>query len=247
MSSLKSLQRAVQQFVVQGTSADAYIAQPQAGSGQERLQIYRNAYFLRLIDQLETGFPHVARQLGKRDFGVLVRDYLAEYPSRYYSIYDVGQHLESFMRDATEYSTGLVELAAFDWSMSRLQFVDTGSVMRVTELVALKPLQWEEAMFSLHPAHQFVSCQYVDASLTPSDAQLDAACHFIQWRYQAKLYYQALGEFELVFLHALTKPVSFVSVCDQLARRFEDDDVVSQLSKGLYRFVEAGLLGAVPS
>ena len=67
-------------------------------SAPERLEIYAGMYPLRMREALESDYPVVARLLGPRVFGVLVRDFVAAHPSTSFTLARLGDPLPAFLR-----------------------------------------------------------------------------------------------------------------------------------------------------
>jgi hypothetical protein len=67
-------------------------------SAGERLEIYAGMYPLRMREALEADYPVVARLLGPRAFGRLVRDFVASHPSTSFTLARLGDPLPGFLR-----------------------------------------------------------------------------------------------------------------------------------------------------
>jgi len=67
-------------------------------SSRERLQIYANAYFWRLIDILGEEYPTVRHAAGPRQFSRLAVEYLKAHPSRSYSLNFLSVKFPEFVR-----------------------------------------------------------------------------------------------------------------------------------------------------
>jgi hypothetical protein len=65
----------------------------------ERINIYVNAYFYRLLECLLEEYPATAAVIGSNDFVGLVHDYLACWPPTEPSIFYAGRHLAAFLRN----------------------------------------------------------------------------------------------------------------------------------------------------
>jgi len=65
-------------------------------SALQRLKIYADAYFYRLLDCLKEDFPATAAVTGEA-FAGLVRAYLDEHPPTEPSIFYAGRHLADFV------------------------------------------------------------------------------------------------------------------------------------------------------
>src|SRR5207245_9329882 len=66
----------------------------------ERVGIYQGMYLLRMEEALESDYPALKRFLGPRGFRALVRDYVASFPSRSYTLNRLGDHLPAFVLTA---------------------------------------------------------------------------------------------------------------------------------------------------
>lgn len=66
----------------------------------ERVEIYQRMYLLRMQEALEIDYPTLKHFLGPGGFRDLVRDYVASFPSRSYTLNRLGDHLSEFVRDA---------------------------------------------------------------------------------------------------------------------------------------------------
>ena len=67
-------------------------------SSQERLAIYQSAYVARLLECLQIEFPATAVLVGEAAFADLARGYLEEYPSRSYTLGQLGLEFPNFLQ-----------------------------------------------------------------------------------------------------------------------------------------------------
>jgi hypothetical protein len=77
--------------------ADALIKPNDRLNSFERLEIYNRQYWFRLYSSFEEDFPGLKAILGGKKFDRLMRDYLAERPSRSFSLRNLGSQLESWL------------------------------------------------------------------------------------------------------------------------------------------------------
>lgn len=86
----------------------------------QRLEVYNQQYWYRLLDCLEDDFPGLRALLGQRRFARLAREYIVSHPSKTFSLRDLGQELVSFLQrrsDLIEPNPPLcVEMAMFEWA-----------------------------------------------------------------------------------------------------------------------------------
>ena len=89
-------------------------------SSFDRLEIYNRVYWFRLLDCLYDDYPGLRAILGERKFGRLATAYLAKYPSTSFTLRNLGQHLEKFLREEPQWVAPNEELALdmarFEWA-----------------------------------------------------------------------------------------------------------------------------------
>ena len=94
----------------------------------ERLAIYGSAYYGRLVECMREEFPAVAHTLGDETFDAFAVAYLQSYPSRSYTLTQLGKDFPRFLvetrpeREAGEAEISwpefLADLAHFEWTFS---------------------------------------------------------------------------------------------------------------------------------
>jgi hypothetical protein len=88
----------------------------------ERLQLYNQMYWFRLFDAIRDDCPGLLAALGERAFGRLAQAYLARYPSRSFTLRDLGSRLVKFIQERpglTAPRTALaLEIARFEWAQT---------------------------------------------------------------------------------------------------------------------------------
>lgn len=86
----------------------------------ERVEIYNRMYWFRILDSLAQDFPGLKALLGDKKFWRLAERYLAECPSRSFTLRDLGSRLEKFiMREPSLVEPHLEaarDMARFEWA-----------------------------------------------------------------------------------------------------------------------------------
>jgi len=89
-------------------------------SSFERLEIYNRVYWFRVLDCLYDDYPGLRAILGERKFLKLATAYLAKYPSASFTLRNLGQRLEKFLREEPQWIVPNEELALdmarFEWA-----------------------------------------------------------------------------------------------------------------------------------
>jgi len=89
-------------------------------SSFERLEIYNRQYWFRILDALWDDFPGLRAVLGDKTFHRMSQAYLARYPSRTFTMRDLGYKLEAFLTEeprwAGRHAQLAIETARFEWA-----------------------------------------------------------------------------------------------------------------------------------
>lgn len=79
--------------------AEAVLTRSNALPALDRLAVYGHAYFARLLDCLREEYPVLRTALGDEVFDAFAAEYLARFPSRSYTLFDLGTSFPQFLRD----------------------------------------------------------------------------------------------------------------------------------------------------
>jgi hypothetical protein len=103
-----------------GTVEDVFLPSHEL-SAAERVGVYADMYFARLIEVLEEEFPGLVAWLGHERAHALFHAYVVSHPSRFYSLNRLGAELEMFVRDEAEFADDETELRAVAIELARLE------------------------------------------------------------------------------------------------------------------------------
>jgi hypothetical protein len=114
----------MQKIWLDGSDANQYAAQfikpNQKLNSFERLEIYNQQYWYRLLESLQDDFPGLNAILGHKRFEKLITAYLTSYPSRLYSLNHLGKNLPSFIKAEPQLTAPDLDLAydmaSFEWA-----------------------------------------------------------------------------------------------------------------------------------
>jgi hypothetical protein len=103
-----------------GDVADSFIAPNSRLTAFERLEIYNRQYWFRVLGALEDDFPALRAVVGGRAFAALSQAYLAAYPSRSFSLRNLGSKLVDWLaahpRNAGRRHRLAVDVARIEWA-----------------------------------------------------------------------------------------------------------------------------------
>lgn len=101
-------------------------------SAEERLAIYANAYYARLLECLRESFPVLTKTLSPEVFNDFAFDYLQTYPSKTYTLNRLGDHFPDFLNQTrpdrtlgnpnppTDWPDFLIDLARLEWNIEQV-------------------------------------------------------------------------------------------------------------------------------
>jgi hypothetical protein len=136
---LVTLQRAVARAVMQPLTPSEHMRRSAPGGGRmsayaaryikpndrltsfERLEIYNRQYWFRVLGSMAEDFPGLRAILGHQRFEGMYRAYLAECPSRSFTLRNLGARLETWLRRNPKWIRGDRTLAL---DMVRLEWAD---------------------------------------------------------------------------------------------------------------------------
>jgi hypothetical protein len=133
-------------------------------SAEDRLGIYADMYFWRLIDILAETYEVLSKSIGEDLFFRLAKIYLIQHPSRSYTLCELGAQLEDFVRTYDEEALPsrdfLAELARLEWAISEVFSAKRSQALDVEQLVKIPNEEWSEAHFDVVEAFQLHSFEY---------------------------------------------------------------------------------------
>lgn len=96
--SLKKIQRNFQLSIVHQRDLIAkHITSSENLTAKQRVQIYQNGYYARIIVALKQDFPTLCESIGDSAFESLVCDYINHHPSKNYNLRLIGKNLAKFI------------------------------------------------------------------------------------------------------------------------------------------------------
>ncbi len=179
---------------------------PQAGTlGIERISVYANGYYARLMEALTEVYAAVKHVLGEKIFNDLAHAYAGRYPSREYNLSLTGRFFPEFLKDPriAEEMPFLSDLAELEWRVSCAFHAYDGKPLDPSGLSNLDPGDWEEIKIIFQPSvsvmhsawpvfdiwkvrHEPVENIKIDMTNRPQDVLIfrrgfEAHCMLLEW------------------------------------------------------------------
>jgi Putative DNA-binding domain len=260
MLNLKKLQTLLYEGI---TSASGSVGEPNADallseirgderlSADQRIRIYGDAYFYRLLDCLKEDYPATLTVAGEPGFHDLVRSYLIEYPPTEPSIAFAGQYLAKFLsrHSLCKRWPFISELALLERELIEV-FHDRDAALLTTEEVrAVDPRNWRDLRVRTHPTVRILECcwRVNDVRRTVDEGTawrepLEQDLTLLVWRQATQVYYRELDGAEHSALESVRQGANFSAVCETFASRFEGDNPAVAITATLARWCDDGIL-----
>ncbi len=111
------------------------MAPTQILTGKERLSIYNEQYWYRLLALMQSDFPLLKNSLGAWEFNQMAMAYLIQYPSHSPSVQGLGHLLLDFLRGSTPWSTKQnQQMAELDFSQIQCHLLPSKKPLPLTRL-----------------------------------------------------------------------------------------------------------------
>ncbi len=254
MSALRDLQHSFMEFL-QAQSGDVatFVADDEALDIDTRLEIYRNAYSVRLKKSIETDHPVLGSYLGDDLFERMADGYIVRCPSEYPSLRDFGEGLPGYLA-CTEPFSGhpiLAEIAGFEWQLLFSFDAADAACARVEDLQSITAQDWPGMRVTFHPSvcvfpvrwNSVESWQALKEDSPPPQAADISLRNWILWRGDDRLtqFRRLSAEGAVMFLR-LSQGADFSEVCEALLEFVAEGEVSSTAAGLLLQWVEAGLV-----
>ena len=131
-------------------------------SAVERVDIYANAYFYRLLECLGEDFPATLAVLGADNFPALVKEYLLEHPPTEPSILYAGLYLADFLNDHpfAERWPFIADLARLERAVLDVFHAADTPALALETLHAVPSEDWPALKLRTHPAVEIVHSEW---------------------------------------------------------------------------------------
>jgi hypothetical protein len=136
-------------------------------SAEERLGIYANAYYARLIECLRESFPVLAKALGRDVFDGFAFGYLQRYPSKSYTLNRLGDRFAEYLNQTRPEDAGwadfLIDLSRLEWTVEQVfdgPGVERERLLSVEDLRGMDPAKFGDARIVPVPCLALLKFKY---------------------------------------------------------------------------------------
>ncbi len=258
MSKLQALQDHFQKYLLhQDHQIEKQIVGTETVSAGQRLNIYADAYCLRLIEALDVDYPALHILLGDQQFDELCRAYIRAYPSKFRSARWFGKHLTTFIKETAPYSQQplLEEMAQFEWTLSEVFDAQDCVCVDEEKIKSVAVDAWPEMQFILNPSLKLLYLKWNVVSIwkaviqeekTPeASSELKNPVNWIVWRHDLETQFCSLQEDEVCAINAMRKDKTFAEICEGLCEWVDPENAAMHAATLLKRWIKDGLIARV--
>jgi len=225
-------------------------------SATERVEIYANMYFYRLLDAIKEDFPATFIVLGEVNFHNLITGYLVEYPPGDPSINEASRHLAEFARKAPSLENWpfLADLIRLERMLVEVFLGPDAEPLGVESMSAVPAAKWQSLQISVHPGVQVINSEWrvdeiiraVESGQPLSEPRCEPGAIMV-WRKNYAVNYRALDDLERSALGMIRRGCLFGAMCEAIAAERGDSATMAAMSRMLLRWIADGVLvGAQP-
>ena len=227
-ASLNIMQSAFQSKLLSGNDdISAHLS-----DGGPFMNVYEDAYTLRLLQILAEDFTAVHSLLGDAEFEKAMRGYLIENPSQHRSVRWLGQGVSRWLADNAPWSNhpALADLSAFEWALGLSFDGPDTDILEASALSEIAPTDWPGLVFTGHSSLHLVDLKWdvvpfqqaIKHARDPEAAPTVLAhpVTWATWRHPQDLsvYHRRLEDTERDALKAILDGAPFAAMCEILAQ-----------------------------
>jgi hypothetical protein len=220
---------------------------------ETRLNIYRNAYQIRLKQALETDHEMLGIYLGEDLFELMANGYIESHPSNFTSLRRFGDRLPEYLKQTGPFNGHPIisELAMFERTL--LDVFDAADAGRapLSVLRDIPPDNWPGMILRFHPStrlftagwNSIESWKALKAGQAPPVAQMHGHAYWLLWRGDDLLSgFRPVDGDEYRLLSLAIEGNSFAALCESLLTRHDEERIGAITLNYISRWFEQGII-----
>ena len=258
---LKKLQQDFMQYLLlpnqqTGEQFHNWVSEQSGLPAASRMQIYANAYLMRLRETIDTDHEILGMYLGDDLFEKMVEGYVRQHPSTFRSLRQFADALPDYLAKDEFFSQYplLSELAAFERRLINAFDAADSETASFAELQAIAPELWPNIHFRFHPSLQLFSCstnaveswQALKAEQAPPQPETNEQRYWLIWRGKERLTeFISLAPYQQALIHGFLEGNNFASQCESMLQWFDQEQAALQVLQALQAWFEMGIIRAI--
>ena len=202
----------------------------------ERLEIYREQFWLRHTASLVEDFPGLSGILGQETWQRLVEGYLDAHPPHRYTLRDLGLHMPEYVARQTwlDHPQLCCDMARLEVAYLEIFDAADAAPIDASMLASIPEDAWEHARIELHPALRVLEVGYPVAHLRKQLFRAETSGetvaipapesqYLLLYRHDLAMFHEQLNAGAYALLEALTRRVPLVPACQQIQQQMPEE------------------------
>ncbi len=168
---------------------------------KDRLQIYSNAFFARLLEVAKDLYPLMYSHLQEDKFNTLWATYYHLHPPQGHNLRIAGIEITSFIAETFPENSDLLEIATFENSCITVSDAKASTPLELAQLSKIAPEAWGDLVFKGSG-----NWELIKSSAT------------LVFRPENHINYLSLNAAQLILFTGLNKQLRFAEICSNFAR-----------------------------
>lgn len=217
----------------------------------QRINIYANAYFYRLLECLKEEFPAALAVADPKEFADLVRSYLVWRPPTEPSIFYAGRYLAEFLRNhnLSQRWPFIAELARLERATLESFHAADAPMLSGEALRGIAAEQWPAIELRAHPSVEILGGEWrvgdvlgaIESGEKWSEPPHQATTLMV-WRQGQHVHYRNLEAAETSALAILREGTSFAAICEAIAAANSESNQVALIGRLLGQWLSDGII-----
>lgn len=170
------------EIATSAAEVERVIGRSQSLGSLDRLAVYGNAYYARLLECLRESFPIVCRTMGERIFNQFAFVYLQRHPSQSYTLGELGLRFADFLAESRpaeieqtpqdveaeselspDWPQFVVDLARLEWTIGQVYDgpgMEKRTGLTAADLAAIPPERWPSVRLKLAPCVRLLAFRF---------------------------------------------------------------------------------------
>lgn len=231
-----------------------HIADQGSVDKNKRMNIYRNAYFMRLKETIENDYEQLGFYLGDDLFDEMAKGYIQQHPSHYTSLRNFCDNLPAYLRQTEPFKSNLIitEIAQFESLLIDTFDTEDSDTVNEQELQALAAECWPGLRLTFHPSvtlfrsswNSVESWQAIKDKKAPPVA-MEQDVDWLIWRDTELItQYCSLGVEGLILYNCFNDSYCFAEACELLLEHLPEEQIAGCAVEHLKKWLGTGIVAS---